>query len=96
MQREGARKVPSAFASGTLRILSRCITAIINERERSFGRKPMLKFLSLGLVAAMGMMSSGCVSYSKTERTVPPPAPTPVIERTVYSDGTYVDRPATR
>jgi len=56
----------------------------------------MLKFLSLGLIVAISAMSSGCVSYSRTERTVPPPAPSPVIERTVYSDGSYVDRPVTR
>jgi hypothetical protein len=56
--------------------------------------KPM--FLTLSLVAAIGAFSSGCVSYSRTERTVPAPAPAPVVERTVYSDGSYVDRTVTR
>lgn len=54
--------------------------------------------LSLAVVATMGALGTGCVSYSKTERTTPAPAPAPapVVERTVYSDGSYVDRTVTR
>ena len=44
-------------------------------------------FLSLSLVVAIGLLGSGCVSYSSTERTVPAPAPA-VVERPVY-----VERP---
>lgn len=39
------------------------------------------------------LLASGCVSYSRTEKTVPAPATTPAVQRTVYSDGSYVDRP---
>jgi hypothetical protein len=58
--------------------------------------KPMI--LSLALVLAVGTVGPGCVSYSRTERTVPAPdpAPAPVVQRTVYPDGSYVDRPVTR
>ena len=45
---------------------------------------------SLSLVVAIGLFGSGCVSYSRTERTVPAPAPATVVERPVY-----VERPAT-
>lgn len=45
-------------------------------------------FQSLSLVVAIGLLSSGCVSYSRTERTVPAPAPATVVERPVY-----VERP---
>lgn len=45
-------------------------------------------FPSLSLVAAISALGSGCFSYSSTERTVPAPAPAPVVERTVY-----VERP---
>jgi hypothetical protein len=57
----------------------------------------MMKFLFLGFVLAAITLSTGCISYSSTTRTVPAPAPDPapppVVQRTVYSDGTYVDRP---
>jgi len=45
-------------------------------------------FLSLSLVVAIGVLGSGCFSYSSTERTVPAPAPAPVVERTVYLERT--------
>ena len=45
-------------------------------------------FPSLNLVVAISALSSGCVSYSSTERTVPAPAPAAVVERPVY-----VERP---
>ena len=54
----------------------------------------MMKFLPLGFVLAAIMYSTGCISYSSTTRTVPAPDPAPlppVVQRTVYSDGTYVD-----
>jgi hypothetical protein len=57
--------------------------------------------LPLALAVTIGALVSGCFSYSKTERTVPAPAATapapetaPVVQRTVYPDGSYVDRPA--
>ena len=53
--------------------------------------KPVI--LSLVLVTLLGTLGGGCVSYSKTEREVPAPAPAPVVHRTVYPDGSYVDRP---
>jgi hypothetical protein len=50
----------------------------------------------MGLVLAAATLGSGCISFSSTTRTVPAPdpapAPPPVVQRTVYSDGTYVDR----
>jgi hypothetical protein len=56
----------------------------------------MMKFLSLGFVLAAITLSTGCISFSSTTRTVPAPdpvpAPPPVVQRTVYSDGTYVDQ----
>lgn len=55
------------------------------------------KFLSLSLAAMVAASSAGCVSYSSTERkTVPAQQPYPVVERTIYSDGSYVDRPIAR
>ena len=51
--------------------------------------KPVV--LSLVLVTLFGALGAGCVSYSRTEREVP--APAPVVHRTVYPDGSYVDRP---
>jgi hypothetical protein len=57
----------------------------------------MMKFLSLGFVLAAATLGSGCISLSSTTRTAPAPAPAPVpppvVQRTVYSDGTYVDQP---
>ena len=55
----------------------------------------MMRYLSLGLFVAVGLLVSGCFSFSSTTRreAVPAPAPQPVVERTVYPDGTYVDRP---
>jgi hypothetical protein len=55
---------------------------------------PMMRFVSLGLFVAVGLLVSGCFSFSSTTRkeTVPAPAPEPVVQRTVYPDGTYVDR----
>ena len=53
--------------------------------------KPVV--LSLVLVTLFGALAAGCVSYSRTEREVPAPAPAPVVHRTVYPDGSYVDRP---
>lgn len=55
--------------------------------------KPVV--LSLVLVSVFGVLGAGCVSYSRTEREVPAPAPAPapVVHRTVYPDGSYVDRP---
>jgi hypothetical protein len=54
----------------------------------------MMRVLCLGLAIAAGAFSSGC-TYSNTTRAVPAPAPTPapVVQRTVYPDGTYVDTP---
>jgi hypothetical protein len=54
----------------------------------------MMKFLSLGFVLAAVTLGSGCISYSSTTRTAPAPAPAPapVVQRAVYSDGTYVDQ----
>ena len=51
--------------------------------------KPVV--LSLVLVTLFGALGAGCVSYSRTEREAP--APAPVVHRTVYPDGSYVDRP---
>ena len=55
----------------------------------------MMKFLSLGFVLAAITFTPGCISYSSTTRMTlaPAPAPPPVVQRTVYSDGTYVDQP---
>jgi hypothetical protein len=55
----------------------------------------MMKFLSLGFVLAAATFASGCISYSSTTRAVPAPAPVPapVVQRTFYPDGTYVDQP---
>jgi hypothetical protein len=57
----------------------------------------MMRILSPGLFVAVGLLVlvSGCFSFSSTTRkeTVPAPAPEPVVQRTVYPDGTYVDRP---
>jgi hypothetical protein len=56
----------------------------------------MMKFLAMGVVLAAVTFCTGCISYSSTTRMVPAPAPDPapppVVQRTVYSDGTYVDR----
>jgi hypothetical protein len=51
----------------------------------------MMKFLAMGFVLAAATFGSGCISLSST-RTAPPPAPAPAVQRTVYSDGTYVDQ----
>jgi hypothetical protein len=52
----------------------------------------MTKALSLGFVLAAITFGSGCISYSSTTRKAPAPAPAPVVQRTVYPDGTYVDQ----
>ena len=52
----------------------------------------MIKFLALGLVLTAATLGSGCFSFSST-RTAPPPPPAPVVQRTFYPDGTYVDTP---
>jgi hypothetical protein len=39
---------------------------------------------------AAATLGSGCFSFSST-RTAPP-APAPVVQRTYYPDGTYVDQ----
>jgi hypothetical protein len=55
----------------------------------------MMRFLSLGLFVAVGLLASGCFSFSSTTKkeVAPAPAPEPAVQRTVYPDGTYVDRP---
>jgi hypothetical protein len=54
----------------------------------------MMKFLSLGFVLAAATLGSGCISLSSTRTAPPPPpVPAPVVQRTVYPDGTYVDQP---
>ena len=68
---------------------------------QGFAKRPgetnMMKFLSLGLVLSTATFSSACFSFSSTTRSAPPPAPAPApppgMQRTVYPDGSYVDRP---
>jgi len=64
-------------------------------REEAFKGTYMMKFLSLGFVLAVITFAPGCISFSSTTRAAPAPAPAPppVVQRTVYSDGTYVDQP---
>jgi hypothetical protein len=64
-------------------------------REEAFKGTYIMKFLSLGFVLAAITFAPGCISYSSTTRTAPAPAPAPPpeVQRTVYSDGTYVDQP---
>ena len=54
----------------------------------------MMKFLAMGFVLAAITFTSGCIALSSTTRTAPAPtpAPPPVVQRTVYPDGTYVDQ----
>jgi len=67
----------------------------IGRREEAFKGTYIMKFLSLGFVLAAITFAPGCISYSSTTRTAPAPAPAPppAVQRTVYSDGTYVDQP---
>jgi len=64
-------------------------------REETFKGTYIMKFLFLGFVLAAITFVPGCISFSSTTRTAPAPAPAPppVVQRTVYSDGTYVDQP---
>jgi hypothetical protein len=49
-----------------------------------------MKFLPMGFVLAAITFTPGCIALSSTTRTAP--APAPVVQRTVYPDGTYVDQ----
>jgi hypothetical protein len=52
----------------------------------------MMKLSSLGFVLAAVAFGPGYMSFSSTTRTAPAPASAPVVQRTFYPDGTYVDQ----
>jgi hypothetical protein len=84
----GCAAAPKHFSRSSLQDTVGCMRS-----EAFAGGTCMTKFLSVGFVLAAATLGSGCFSFSSTKTApAPAPAPPPVVQRTVYPDGTYVDQ----